>query len=146
MSLPEHLFTGFYDKDGYKIYLGDKLRRYITSSISSSFVVSFDVQNQAYCLIPFGKDVKQLPYRIYPVLGNLDAEEGKMHVVGNVIFAETATLQSEVKISVTNKGDGFPFGSMAKVLEVSEWEVLLKSKINQEERSFNYGEFINQRI
>lgn len=146
MNLPEHLFTGFYDKDGYKIYLGDKLRRYINSSISSSFVVSFDVQNQVYCLIPFGKDVKQLPYRIYPVLGNLDAEEGKMHVVGNVIFAETAIPQSKVKIVVTNKGEGFPFGSVAQVIGLFEWEVILKSSINQEEKSFQYGEFIQQRI
>lgn len=140
------LFTGYYSVTGEKIYLGDKIRHYIVSNISSSFVIQYDDEENEFFMIPTGKDAKNLPYRKYPIKGNLDSEYSKYHIVGNIIIPENPKVGKMVRITVINKGEAFPFGSHAEVLKIEEWTVEVKSEINGEILTLSFGEFIVPRV
>lgn len=141
----ELLFTGFYSITGEKIYLGDKIKRFISGDISTSFVIQFDDLANEFFMIPTGKDAKNLPFRKYPLKGNLNTEYSKFHIVGNIIIPENPEIGKQVKIIVNNKGESFPFGSFAEVLEINEWEISAKSEIDGEIKTFSFGEFMVQR-
>lgn len=142
----ELLFTGYYSVTGEKIYLGDKLRNSISGSGSTSFVIQYDELTDEFFMIPNGRDARNLPFRKYPLKGNLDSEYSKFHIVGNMIIPESPKVGARVRITVPNKGENFPFGSFATVLEIEEWFILVKSEIQDEEISLSFGEFVVPRL
>ncbi len=141
----EILYTGYHSFIGEKIYLGDKLKYFVVGNISSSFLVQYDTSVEDFVLVPFGRNSQDAPYRKYPLKGNLDSEFTKYHVVGNVMFCETPKIGDDVKITVSNKGEHFQFGSFVEVIEVEEWKISVKSDNNQQ-IELDFNEFILRRV
>lgn len=140
----EIFFTGYCSFIGEKIYLGDKLKHFVVGNLGSSFVVQYDTETTDFVLVPFGRNSHEAPFRKYPLKGNLDSEFSKYHVVGNVMFCEIPKVGAFVKVTVSNKGEFFPFGSFVEVIEVYEWKILVKSD-DKQYIELNFNEFILKR-
>ncbi len=141
----EALFTGFYSFTGEKIYLGDKVRQFVAAHTSITFIVEYDDSDQSFHLVPPGRKTNKGPFRKYPLEGNLDSSHSEFYVTHNAIFCYTPNVGEQVKVTVTNKSEGFPFGSYAEVLSIDTWSVMLGSAINGEEQEFSFGEFMEKR-
>lgn len=146
MTLKESLFTGFYSVSGEKIYLGDIISVSILDHLDSVFVVQYDDDAHVFCMTPYGNDYQDLPFRYYPLEGNLDEGNSKYQIIGNILFNETIEEGDVVKITVYNKGDNFLFGNLVKVSKVEEWNVVVKAHQADEVKNLNFGEFIKARI
>lgn len=61
------------------------------------------------------------------------------------MFCETPNVGDIVKITVSNKGNDFPFGSFVEVLKIEEWSIVVRS-IDRKEIVLHFNEFIMKRI
>lgn len=130
-------YTGYLTAQGDKIYLGDKIR----GKFFYKMQVQYEMETQSFVLV---SQNPQSPYRKYLVS---DLEKiNDLSIVGNQLFFKEPKVGEKVKITVDNKGDDFPFGSLLEVTEVAdEWNIQAKSLVNGQLVQLKSGEFLEDR-
>ncbi|MGM9478670.1 hypothetical protein ACS5PU_19760 [Pedobacter sp. GSP4] len=130
-------YTGYRTAQGEKIYLGDKIR----GKFFYKMQVQYEMESQTFVLV---SQNPQSPYRKY-LVSDLEKING-LSIVGNQLFFKEAKVGEKVKITVDNKGEFFPFGSLVEVTEISdEWNIQAKSLINGQLVQLKNGEFLEDR-
>ncbi|TCD25109.1 hypothetical protein EZ456_16360 [Pedobacter psychrodurus] len=133
----ESFYTGCLTAQGEKIYLGDKIR----GKFFYKMQVQYEMETKSFVLV---SQNPQSPYRKY-LLSDLEKIEG-LNIVGNQLFFKEPKVGEKVKITVDNKSEFFPFGSMVEIMEVTdEWNVLVKSSSNGQLIMLKVGEFLEDR-
>ncbi|MNK29730.1 hypothetical protein D3C87_481320 [compost metagenome] len=133
----ESFYTGYLTAQGDKIYLGDKIR----GKFFYKMQVQYEMETQSFVLV---SQNSQSPYRKY-LVSDLEKING-LSIVGNHLFFKEPKVGEKVKITVDNKGDDFPFGSLVEVTEVvDEWNIQAKSLVNGQLVQLKSGEFLEDR-
>jgi len=133
----ESFYTGYLTAQGDKIYLGDKIR----GKFFYKMQVQYEIETQSFVLV---SQNSQSPYRKY-LVSDLEKING-LSIVGNQLFFKEPKVGEKVKITVDNKGDDFPFGSLVEVTEVAdEWNIQAKSLVNGQLVQLKSGEFLEDR-
>ncbi len=133
----ESFYTGYLTAQGDKIYLGDKIR----GKFFYKMQVQYEMETQSFVLV---SQNPQSPYRKY-LVSDLEKING-LSIVGNQLFFKEPKVGEKVKITVDNKGDDFPFGSLVEVTEVAdEWNIQAKSLVNGQLVQLKSGEFLEDR-
>ena len=130
-------YTGYRTAQGDKIYLGDKIR----GKFFYKMQVQYEMETKSFVLV---SQNPQSPYRKY-LIADLEKING-LSIVGNQLFFKEPKVGEKVKITVDNKGDDFPFGSLVEVTEVKdEWNITAKSLANDQLVQLKNGEFLEDR-
>jgi hypothetical protein len=133
----ESFYTGYLTAQGDKIYLGDKIR----GKFFYKMQVQYEMETQSFVLV---SQNPQSPYRKY-LVSDLEKING-LSIVGNQLFCKEPQVGEKVKITVDNKGDDFPFGSLVEVTKVAdEWNIQAKSLVNGQLVQLKSGEFLEDR-
>jgi hypothetical protein len=133
----ESFYTGCLTAQGEKIYLGDKIR----GKFFYKMQVQYEMESQSFVLV---SQNPQSPYRKY-FLSDLEKIEA-LSIVGNQLFFKEPKVGERVKITVDNKGEFFPSGSLVEIIEVTdEWNVQAKSLDCEQLITLKIGEFLEDR-